>query len=346
MDTQYYLGIDSGGTQTRAVTALSTGEIVGSGISGSANRNHYTREQVQGNLGAAVAASMSGLPPSSLPKTIFIGTSGVSTEEDRREIYEIAHDASGIDHNDRVIVDNDTIVALTGGLSGRPGIALIAGTGSACFGVNEHGERYLCGGWGALADDVGSAPWLGLRALQMAVRSQDGRMPHTTLQDIVFDFLDLKEPRDLIGRVHHPHHGLDRSDLGALAPMVLDACRSGDVAASALLLQATDELATMACVTAGRLFNNGPCDLILVGGVARSGHPFQTELVATLARRAPFITVREPVLSPVYGAVLEALRADSVAWTPELLANLAAHQASAVVPGGNLPPGVNGTENP
>jgi glucosamine kinase len=325
LDTKYYIGIDSGGTQTRALAALPSGEIVGSAITGSANRNHFTREQIRDNLGAAVATTLCGLPSSSSPKTIFIGTSGVSTDQDRREIYEIICEAPGIDRDDQITVDNDTIIALTGGLSGRPGIALVAGTGSACFGVNEYGERYLCGGWGALADDVGSAPWLGMRSVQAAVRAQDGRMPPTALQDIVFDFLDLKEPRDLIGRVHDRSNGLTRSDLGAMAPRVLDACRNGDTTALDLLHEATEELAALACVTAARLFENSPCDIILVGGLARSGHPFQTELVAALARRAPLVTVREPDLSPVHGAVLEALRAGGVKWNAGVWANVSAH---------------------
>ena len=126
-------------------------------------------------------------------------------------------------------MDNDTVAGLTGGLSGRPGLALIAGTGSACLGVNAHGERWLCGGWGALADDVGSAPWVGLRALQAAVRAEDGRAGPTALRDIVFGFLGLTEPRQFISRVHN--QGLERAELGRLAPLVADACRSGDGAA-------------------------------------------------------------------------------------------------------------------
>jgi N-acetylglucosamine kinase-like BadF-type ATPase len=41
---------------------------------------------------------------------------------------------------DAIHVDHDIRIALAGGLSGRPGIALIAGTGSSCFGMNAAGD--------------------------------------------------------------------------------------------------------------------------------------------------------------------------------------------------------------
>ena len=218
-------------------------------------------------------------------------------------------------------MDNDTVAGLTGGLSGRPGIALIAGTGSACLGINAQGERWLCGGWGALADDVGSAPWVGLRALQAAARAEDGRAGPTALRDIVFDFLGLAEPRQLISRIHN--QGLERAELGRLAPLVVDACRGGDATAEAILRDAATELSALASVTARRLFGEAPCEMILVGGLALSGPPFQTMLTDRLHQDTPSLRVVEPELSPVQGAVLEALRAGGVPWTPQTLANLA-----------------------
>ena len=155
--------------------------------------------------------------------SIFLGLGGVSTEDDRRDILGILADVPEAGQAGRIVVENDTVAGLTGGLSGRPGLTLIAGTGSICLGINPTGERRLCGGWGALADDVGSAPWVGLRALQAAVRAEDGRGAPTLLRAIVFDFLSLSEPRQLISRVHN--HGLERAELGRLAPLVTDACR-------------------------------------------------------------------------------------------------------------------------
>ena len=320
MDKRYYLGVDGGGTQTRAILTDHAGRIWGCGHAGSANRNHYSREQVRATLQAVLRDALESLPPHGALSGIFLGLGGVSTEADRQDLLTILREIPEVGPDVSVIVENDTLVGLTGGLSGRPGIALIAGTGSACLGVNAKGEQFLCGGWGALADDIGSAPWIGLRALQAAVRAQDGRDVPTCLQKIVFDFLGLTEPRQLISRVHN--HGLERADLGRLAPEVTDACRQGDPAAEAILRDAAAGLSEMVRVTAHRLFADAGCEMILVGGLALSGPPFQTMLTAQIRQDCPNVVLHDPELSPALGAVLRAMQAGGVSWTPEIFANL------------------------
>lgn len=329
MSDHYYIGVDGGGTSTRALFADHEGRILGSGIAGSANRNHHTRDEAQANLCLAVRDALSGFKPDASQLTVFLGMSGVSTDADRLEIEAIAREIPEIGREARVAVDNDSVAGLTGGLAGQAGIVLIAGTGSACLGINERGERWFCGGWGALADDAGSAPWIGLQALHAAVRAEDGRMPPTLLHDIVFRYLDLIVPRQLISRIHNPD--LDRAELGGLAPHVIEACENGDAAAGAILNQAAAELSGMVSATVRKLFGASPCDLILVGGLALSGPPFQPLLTDRLCGDIPTLRLRTPVLTPVQGAVLEALRAGGVPWTETVLANLARPTGDATI---------------
>lgn len=320
MKDQYFIGIDGGGTGTRAVLADTDGRILAVARAGSANRNHHTREQVRAAFQEVLRQVLTSLPASEPVAGIFLGLSGVSTEADKRDIQAILRDIPEASRAARVTVANDTVAALTGGLSGRPGLALIAGTGSVCLGRNARGEQHLCGGWGALADDTGSAPWVGLRALQAVVRAEDGRLPPTLLQPVVFDFLGLAEPRRLISRVHN--HGLERAELGQLAPLVADACRQGDDAAAQILREAATALSEMAAVTSRRLFGDADCEMILVGGLALSGAPFQPMLLGQIGRDSPAITVCSAEMPPVRGAVLEALRVGGFPWTPSVFENL------------------------
>ena len=322
MAPRYYLGIDSGGTNTRVLLADGTGKVLGSGHSGSANRNHYTREVARHNLARAIGSALRGLPGGESVSVVFCGMSGVSTDTDRREVLSMVREIPEIGPQPCVEVDNDTVAGLTGGLAGRPGLALIAGTGSACLGINGQGEKWWCGGWGALADDAGSAPWVGLRALQMAVRAEDGRGGPTALQGIVLEYLGLTEPRQIIHRIHN--QGFERTEMGGLAPLVTAAAQRGDSAAHTILEEAATELSALAQVTARRLFGTGTCQMILVGGLARSGPPFKTLLTSRLRRDIPSLQVVEPLLTPVQGAVLEALRIDGVAWTEGIVSRLAA----------------------
>lgn len=316
----YYIGIDGGGTQTRALLANQYGQIMGTGHTGSANPNHYSREQVRANLRQAICGVL-GDRAGELPiASVFLGMGGVSTDADRAEVYSIVREIPEIVGPARVTVENDAVVGLTGGLSGKPGIVLIAGTGSACFGVNGSGDRWLCGGWGALADDVGSGPWIGLQALRAAVRAEDGRGRPTLLRAIAFDFLGIKEPRDFIRRVHN--EGLDRASIGRLAPHVVEAYQQEDRVAREILQDAAAGLSEMVTVTARKLFVDSCCEMILVGGVALSGPPFQSLLSETIHSQNPNVSIRCAEMPPVHGAVLEALRADCIPWTPDVITNL------------------------
>jgi N-acetylglucosamine kinase-like BadF-type ATPase len=105
---------------------------------------------------------------------------GVVSPTDRAIMANIAQSLT-LAPADRVGVDHDCRIALAGGLSGRPGMVQIAGTGSSTFGVNASGESWRAGGWGQLISDEGSGYWLGVQAMQTAVRAFDGRLPPTLL---------------------------------------------------------------------------------------------------------------------------------------------------------------------
>ncbi len=322
MSPCWYIGIDGGGTHTRSVLADAAGRVLGAGRSGSTNRNHHPRETVLRNLREAVTRALSSAPVPGELRAVFLGMCGTSTETDRREIASIAREVPEVPADAKLAVENDTHTGLVGGLSGRPGAVLIAGTGSACLGVSADGRKCLCGGWGALADDAGSAPWIGLQAIQAAVRSEDGRIGPTSLRDIVFGFLGLSEPRELIDRVHN--RGLSREEIGRLAPLVIQASLAGDAAAGEVLRRAAECLSQMVAVVARRLGITGRWELVLVGGLALSGPPFEPLLIDRILRDTPLVCVTEPEMPPVKGAVLEALRLDGVPWTEEVLRNLRA----------------------
>lgn len=326
MKTEYspecYLGIDGGGTSTRAVLIDSVGRVLGTGRAGSANRNHYAADHARQNLREAVRLACGSGPQQARPAAVYCGMSGVSTDRDRQEILDLVSGIPEIGPEACVAVDNDAIAGLTGGLAGRPGLVLIAGTGSACLGVDAGGAKRWCGGWGALADDAGSAPWVGLRALQTAVRAEDGRAAPTALLKIVLDYLGLTEPRRLLPRIHN--EGFERAEMGGLAPLVAAAALSGDAAAELILQEAALELSGLVSAVAGPLFGEAPCEMILVGGLARSGPQFQTMLADRLRRDVPQVSIVEPVLTPMQGAALEALRLGGRPWTEQVFDNLAA----------------------
>jgi len=312
-----FLGIDGGGTHTRAVLVDAEGRILRAATGASINPRHYGRDVLRSRLEALVDPmdeARGGIDAA------FLALGGISTAADAAEVAAIALDVPAL-ASARVTVDNDAIGALAGGLAGRPGMVLIAGTGSACLGIAADGTRWWCGGWEALADDGGSAYWMAVEAIRSAVRQEDGRVPAGALRDLVFTRWELAEPRALAERLTRPD--VDRAAVASLAPHVI-ALAATDAEASRIVARAVDELAQLVAVTAGKAFGGGPCELILTGGLANSGPPFTPMLLARIAEATTGVSVVPPELPPAFGSVIEAMKSLGVQPGADCLARLRA----------------------
>ena len=300
------IGIDGGGSRTRAVVADSAGRVLGLGNAGSSNYNHVGAERAGEAIEQAVQEALGQAGLARPVGSMFLGMAAVVNAADQAAIREQV-EKRGL--AERIGVDHDIRIALTGGLAGQPGIALIAGTGSSCYGRNAEGEAVQVGGCGALADDAGSGFWIGRKALGRAVREADGRADETDLKTVVFDFLEIDALEDFLHRVHVI--GLEREELATLCPRIIALAGAGCGPAQGIVQEAVGELALLVSTAARRLRLAEP-GIVLAGGVATSGHPFQSHLVNAIKEAVPGARFPAPLLPPVGGAVLEALRLTGV----------------------------------
>ncbi len=315
--TRYVLGVDAGGTKTLAAIADEAGVLLGSGRGGPGNFDDVGIERARANIGEAVEAARraAGLAPEPFAAA-FLGVAGVVSEADRAVVRAMAADLA-LAPDGRVGVDHDCRIALAGGLSGRPGIVLIIGTGSSCFGMNAAGEAWRSGGWGHLISDEGSGYWLGVEALRAAVRAWDGRERPTVLLGRLLQHLGVAEPDDLLHRLYVV--GMSRAELAALAPLVIAAAREGDAVAGGLLARGAEELADTVLAVARRLGLYGQaCELALAGGLAQVEDFVVQPLRAAVQARLPGCRVMAAELPPALGACLLALRLLEVAPSPAI----------------------------
>lgn len=146
-----------------------------------------------------------------------------------------------VDCRATVAVTSDVVTAHAGALQGEYGVLLIAGTGAAAFGIDDHGAR-LIDGWGPELGDFGSGSWLGREAARAVLRAAQGTGPATALADSVRRHIDPSP--DL--------HAWLSSDvpvarrLATAAPLVLDAARDGDDVAGAIATEAVQHLSSSA----------------------------------------------------------------------------------------------------
>ncbi|MDO5399660.1 MAG: BadF/BadG/BcrA/BcrD ATPase family protein [Eubacteriales bacterium] len=292
---KFAAGIDGGGTKTTVELRNLDGQVLDRIQLGPFNLNSIGPESFAGLLGTITGC----LREHGTCVSLCIGAAG-SSNALMGQLVEKAMQEAGLD---KWMLVGDQEIALWGALEGRPGCALIAGTGSICFGRNRAGETARAGGWGHLIDDGGSGYALGADGLRALVRAWDGRAEDTLLTRLVFERLNLHTPQALISYVY----GGDKSRVAALAPLVEQAAGAGDRAAAEILRKNARELAELALAVTGRLgLEQG--EVALLGGLLTHDTILRRETVEALKRLCPGLTPVPPSRDAASGAAMMALR--------------------------------------
>ena len=296
------IGIDGGGTSTRAVIVGTDGAQLGSGSGGPSNYQAVGIERCHQSILEAIESAWKD---SALPRrpadSIFLGMAGVVSEFDRGVIRDIV---SRIEPDAIVEVDHDLRPALASGVGSGEGIVLIAGTGSSCYGRNADGKSWRSGGWGHLLDDNGGGYRLGLDGLVAVVRAADGRAPATSLASTLPAALGIDAIDDIL---HAVHHRSSRSDIAALAPLVLHAAEQGDTVATSIVEQGAHELALMVrAVDAALQWESRPVAVVCSGSLFRNAY-YRKVVESEVARQVDGVRLIEPEITPAMAGARLAL---------------------------------------
>lgn len=191
------------------------------------------------------------------------------------------------------VLSADYEIALFGARGQLKGVLVLAGTGSIAYGINDAGERYTTGGWGALLGDEGSGYWLGLAGMQAAARASDGRGPATSLLPRFVDELKLANPRAMIRWLHDFPN--TTAAAATHAKVVMDCAENGDVVAQAICQKAVDELALMAEIILHKL-SLDPSTVALTGGLLERPNLISLGLCQRLGLPALPVTRHTPAV--------------------------------------------------
>src|SRR5215203_3582587 len=138
------VGVDGGGSKTRAVVADGAGKVLGIGLAGPSNPLRVGVGEAVGAIRDAAdkACAEAGVRRGEIVAA-EVGLAGVK-RADIRERMRAAVAELGVKI---VEVVTDADIALYGATEGKPGLVIIAGTGSVCCGINARGRRAGAGGW-------------------------------------------------------------------------------------------------------------------------------------------------------------------------------------------------------
>lgn len=299
-----FVGVDGGGSRTRVVLADDQGKLLGRGESTGSNINFVGEAAVRSALTQAwrTAWQEAGFQPVA-GRAAWLGLAGVASAGAHETIRMIASQI-GLAAADDIGVGHDISVALAGAFAGGPGIALVVGTGSACYGRGMDLQEAQAGGFGPIIDDGGSGYWLGRMALRAAVFEADGRGPSTALTAVVLEALGIHEVRGIAQKLYREQ--IAREVVAALAPRVIAAAEQRDPAALAICVRGAEALASMVAAVARRL-GLAPAPVACIGSAGN--HPFYRGLIETAIRnQVPGVLFPKTRYSAEVGALLLAYR--------------------------------------
>jgi glucosamine kinase len=231
----YYLGIDAGGTHTRARLVTAEGQVIGAGEAGPAN----TRIGLPEALGAVQDAYLQAL-----------GEAGLGTS-DLQSVW-VGLGIAGLNRR-------GVLPSLQEHDFPFRSIAFASDAAIANLGARVGEEVYTIGGYGFPVSDEASGADLGLRAIRRSLWARDGRAPHSAMTQDILDFFQgsAGEIVDWTGRA-------TPTDYAAFAPMVMDHASAGDPNAEDIVQAAARRLDRLIRV----LLDRGAPSCCMMGGVA------------------------------------------------------------------------------
>lgn len=288
MSKRYFLGIDGGGTKTEAVVIDDEFNVLGSGISCGSNTNFVSEHFASVSFGKSIVTALkqARLIPQDITAAgcTFGGVARAVFEELRLEAKPM------------MLCEGD-VAFERAGIELKRGIALIAGTGSACMGYGDNGRRTVVGGWGAILGDDGSAFDIARRGIRYALGASEGRHPDTLLVRLAEEYFNVKTVRSISSRLRGSE--VNQALIAGFAVKVTEAAIMGDRAAVKILETAGEELGELAAFVARKLFNeDDEFPFVLSGGVFKAKDYIIKQIRCVLLPQFPAARIIAAEMSP------------------------------------------------
>ncbi|WP_179404114.1 BadF/BadG/BcrA/BcrD ATPase family protein [Burkholderia guangdongensis] len=283
-ETRYAVGIDGGGTGTRAVLADLEGRELAQGRAGPSGLG-LGIERAWASIGTACADAFTqaGLAFDWSRCVLGCGLAGVNNAG-WLAAFRAQAPLRALD------VESDAYTTVVGAHGGAPGVIVALGTGSIAAALDGTGVCRIAGGYGFPSGDEASGAWLGLRALAYAQQALDGRVPRDALAAALLAETGAQDRDALVQWSCEAN----QTAYARLAPIVL--AHRAHPFAGALIAQAGDEIGKMI----DTLDPRGEWPVALCGGLADALAP------SVPARHVA--RLRAPLEDSAHGALRVALR--------------------------------------
>lgn len=286
----FIAGIDGGGTKTTILIGETNGNVIDKVKLGAFNINSIKEEGFKNLIDEVISV----LNKYGRCLYLTIGAAGVSNSL-MRSICEEKFANANIPFE----LVGDHIIALEGAHNGGPGLAVIAGTGSICFGKGENGLIERTGGWGHIIGDEGSAYALGRDIVKYVARDLDGYGKKTVLTTLLAEKFGLSSREEIIKYIYSG----DKATIAAISPIVDIAYKQNDEVAISIIEENAKALA-LALSGVRKKLKLESAYVSFFGGLIDKDTPFRSALIKTINSIDSAICYRDNIHDAATGALM------------------------------------------
>lgn len=261
MSQKLYVGVDAGASKCRVRIEDADGVLIGHATGKAATMRYSSEAAWDAILTTVQEAFQERVGKHAL--YVGIGIAGTEMSAAYQTFMQYPHPFK------QLSVVSDAHTACLGAHLGGDGAIIIAGTGVVGF-QRCQGEAHKVGGYGFPFDDEGGGAWMGLQAVQHALKAYDKRGPTSSLTASILHLfkgnaLSLAEWADKATSTAY----------ATLAPGVIEHSKQGDVVALQIMKQAACALDAIGeALLKSQVDRSKPLPCALVGGVAPHVKPY------------------------------------------------------------------------
>lgn len=282
---KYYLGIDGGGTKTSYLVIDKNKKIIKEIVSLGTSIDTYPIKEVEKRILTNINKfnyKFAG---------VHAGLGGIRSSKDINDIVKIIKKSNKV--VGKVNASNDVNNALRGSLNSKNGIVLISGTGAVAYGQNGK-ISHRVGGYGYKEGDIGSAYYLGYRAIQCLAKVIDKRCKANAFTNELAKEIKCFTHSDMCRYFNNAQ----RKDIANLAKIVTK--YQNNPIAKKIILDAANEVILM-IKTVYRECKFKSCKFSIIGSLGNADTLFKKTILNGLPKQIKFIN---KIYDANYGAAI------------------------------------------
>ncbi len=297
--TQYFLGVDIGGTKSHALVADESGRALGLGTGSAGNYEVVGYAGLAATLNAITdkALSMARVSKGQLAGAGF-GIAGYDWPS-QREPTRQAIQTLGLSAPYEFV--NDATIGLIAGATQGWGVAVVSGTSCNCRGRNRQGQEGRVIGGSFRFAEYGGASELVDKAVQAVALAWTQRSSATRLTEAFVRLTGATDALDLLEGLFLERYQL----LAAAAPLVFQVAAEGDEVAQEIIRWAGRELGSLAIGVIRQLgIEQLDFEVVLIGSMFKGSSTLTEAMSAAVHTVAPQARLVRLTAPPVVGGVL------------------------------------------